>query len=599
MIKLKHPVIKKIISELGPHKKDLAIVMVMIAAVSVSMLSLGHTIKLFIDHGIKTNNVEALDKTLIYLVAAIIVLVIGSFFRSFYINTISDAVVSSVRLKTYKALLHHQVKYFDTIRVSDIIGRLTHDISSIGDIITNIISFSFRNLVLVVGGMTMMFIQNIKLSMIVMTSVPISFFLIKKLSKKVRAMARDLNSRKATVDGIIGETLSNIRIVYAFGIQDYRINKLTELGAESGAIARRYRKIRAMFFAIAFSVVSVLMLIVLWIGGIDVIEGTLSSGNMVSFIFYAISTASAIGGIAEVIGEMQKSIAAAERVFELQEFDEDIDRRGHKSLDFYQDKSFPEAGEIPSHPMHGYVMSPDIDNIYFHATKFFYPSRPELQILQDITIDAKKGDFIGLAGPSGSGKSTILQIIMGLYVAEDSIVKINGELVDLSKMPSFLSKISYVPQDPFLFSASIRENITLGREHGNLEEVMKITGLDEVIALLPKGLDTYVGEKGMQLSGGQKQRLAIARSIYVKPDILLLDEATSALDLHSEDHITTHLRKFMSDKIIIAVAHRLSSIKNASKILLIHDGIVVDTGDHHGLIKSSLLYQHLTKFQNV
>ena len=595
---IKHPVFKKIIAELRPHKKELTIVAIMIAAVSGSMLSVGHTIKLFIDSGIKTNDAQALEQTVIYLVAAIIVLVIGSFFRSFYINTLTDAVVSNIRLKTYRALLHHQVKYFDTMKVSDIIGRLTHDISSIGDIITNIISFSFRNLLLVIGGMTMMCIQNLKLSLIVMTAVPISYFLIRKLSTRVRSMARELNNKKAIIDGIIGETLSNIHVVYAFGIQTYRIHKLAEIGQEDGIIAVKYRKIRALFFSIAFSVVSILMLLVLWIGGMDVIDGTLSSGNMVSFIFYAISTASSIGGIAEVIGDMQKSIASAERVFELQEFNGDHEIRGHKSWECYKGKSLPDAGEIPAYrPLDANI--PDIESIYFHATRFFYPSRPELQILQDITIDAKKGEFIGLAGPSGSGKSTILQIIMGLYIAEDSVVKVNGELVDLSKMPSFLSKIAYVPQDPFLFSTTIRENITLGRESGDLDEVVKITGLDEVVASFPKGLDTYVGEKGMQLSGGQKQRLAIARSIYVKPDILLLDEATSALDLHSEDYVTSRLRKFMHGKIIIAVAHRLSSIKNASKILLIHDGVVVDTGDHHKLIKTSLLYQHLAKFQNV
>ena len=193
--------------------------------------------------------------------------------------------------------------------------------------------------------------------------------------------------------------------------------------------------------------------------------------------------------------------------------------------------------------------------------------------MNDVIIEANHGEFMGLAGPSGSGKSTILQIIIGLYKAQDSNVKINNQVVDLSIRPDLVKRVAYVPQDPFLFSASIRENITLGREFGSLDEVMQITGLDEVIASFSKGLDTYVGEKGMQLSGGQKQRISLARSIYGRPDVLLLDEATSALDADSENHVIEHLRKFMKGKIIISVAHRLSSIQKADKIFLIHNGV--------------------------
>ena len=593
----KNPIIKKLLLELSVYKKELVIVMLSIAAVSGSMLSLGHTIKLFIDEGIKTNNVHALNQTIIYLAMAVIVLALGSFFRSFYINSISDKVVSNIRLKTYQSLLNHQIKYFDEMKVSDIISRFSHDLSLISDIITNLISFSIRNFFLIVGGMAMMFIQNVKLSMIVMIAVPICLIMISRLGKKIRVMARELHAKKAALEEVIGETMSNIRVVYSFNIQDYRVKKLTDIAIESSGIARRYLRIRAMFFALAMTVITSLLLIVLWIGGLDVIDGTISSGNMVSFIFYAVSTAFAIGGIAEVVGDLQKSFAGAERVFELQEL-------GGVDVGCVPYSVIPaKAGSQESYTLdprlHGDDKCHVINSIHLHVPSFFYPSRPESRILNDVTIDANHGEFIGLAGPSGSGKSTILQIIMGLYRAPDSVVKINGEEVDLSIRPDLVKRVAYVPQDPFLFSASIRENITLGREFGSLDEVMKITGLDDMISSFPKGLDTYVGEKGMQLSGGQKQRISLARSIYGIPDVLLLDEATSALDSDSENHVIEHLRQFMKDKIIISVAHRLSSIKKANKIFLIHSGVLVAVGDHKELLKVSPLYKHLTTFQNV
>lgn len=563
-------VIKNLLKELNLFKKELAIVMICIGAVSFSMLSLGHTIKLFVDYGIKTHDLESLNQTIIFLAIAVIILSVGSFFRSFYINSISDKVVSNIRQKTYKSLLQHKVQYFDEIHISDIISRFSHDLSLIGDIITNLISFSIRNLFLIIGGMVMMFVQDVKLSLIVMLSVTICFVMISRLGKKVRVIAKDLHSMKAKIEEIIGETISNIRVVYAFNIRDYRIEKLEKTASESALIANKYLGIRSLFFAMAICVVSSLLLLVLWIGGIDVIENRLSSGNMISFIFYAVFTAFSIGGIAEVVGEMQKSFAAAERIFELQTFEKDESILGD-------------------------VFSEKIERIKIYIPEYIFPARPEIKVLSNINIELKAGEFIGIAGPSGSGKSTLLQMIIGLYNSSGTRIEINGIEEDLSGK-SIAKKIAYVPQDPFLFSETIEENIVLGRAGGDLEEVIKITGLDEVIKLMPNGLKTYVGERGMQLSGGQKQRISLARSIYANPDILLLDEATSALDLNSENHVIEHLRKKMKDKIIISVAHRLSSIKKANKILIMYAGELVEEGSHEDLMKNSPLYKHLNAF---
>ncbi|MGV2431880.1 MAG UNVERIFIED_CONTAM: ATP-binding cassette domain-containing protein [Rickettsiaceae bacterium] len=316
--------------------------------------------------------------------------------------------------------------------------------------------------------------------------------------------------------------------------------------------------------------VTSVILTVIWIGGIDVSKGNISSGNMISFVFYALMVAFSIGGMSEVFGEMQKYLAGAERVFEI----EKLTDNNKKETDTKLKPPF---------------------SIDFEVNSFSYPSRPDVQIIKKICLTGKPGEFIGIVGPSGSGKSTILQIIMGIYTAKNSKLKINNQEIDLSIDNDLRSKIAYIPQDPFLFSSTIEENITLGRDCGSLEEVIKICGLSEMLDALPNGLKTYVGERGAQLSGGQKQRISIARSLYGKPEMLLMDEATSALDNESEVKLLSQLKAHMKDKIIISIAHRLSSITDADKILLISDGEVVANGSHKELIRSSALYSNLAK----
>ncbi len=553
--------------ELKKHSFGLIIVMVSIAAISLAMLSFGHILKLMIDHGIAANNMDSLNSAILQMVVAVLVLGMASFIRAYYINSISSNIVSDIRIKTYKALLDRPIEYFESVKVSDIISRFSHDLSLIGDIITNILSFSIRNIFMIIGGIVMMFLQNPKLSLIVIISLPVTLVLIKFVGKKVRIMAKELHAQKANIEEIIGETLSNIRVVYSFNVEEYRIAKLIEKSKESDELTSGYLKVRALFFALSIFVITSLLLLVLRIGGIDVLEGIISSGSMVSFIFYSATTAFAIGGVAEVMGDLQKSFAGADRVFELSE------------------KQLSHISPVTS-KFHGPL------RLSFSAKNFSYPSRPDTEVIKNIEFEAGAGQFIGIAGPSGSGKSTILQILMGIYRPKTFRIKINDKEVDLTSNKELRSKIAYIPQDPFLFSTTIKENITLGRDLGSLDYVIKLTGLKAVLDSIPNGIETYVGEKGTQLSGGQKQRIALARGLYGNPEILLLDEATSALDMESEHELLQHIRTLMKNKIIISVAHRISAIKDADKIMLIHNGALIAEGSHEQLLKKVPLYTH-------
>jgi ATP-binding cassette subfamily B protein len=319
----------------------------------------------------------------------------------------------------------------------------------------------------------------------------------------------------------------------------------------------------------AIFIITSLLLVVIWIGGIDVLDNTISSGNMVSFMFFAIATAFSIGGIAEIFGNIQKYFSAAERVFELEEVRVSSNIKSAEHI-------------IPQ-------------NLKLEIENFSYPSRPDLEIIKNISIEATAGEFIGIVGPSGSGKSTILQILLGIYKPKICKLTINNKPQDISFNEFLRTKIAYVSQDSFLFSATIEENIKLGRDFGSLDKVIEISGLNTMLKQLPKGINTYIGEKGAQISGGQKQRIALARSLYANPEILLLDEATSSLDIESENHLLQNLKKLMKGNIIISVAHRLSAIMEADKIYLIFDGEVEAVDSHKNLLKNSALYRGLIR----
>jgi ATP-binding cassette subfamily B protein len=560
----------KLLNELKIHYGKLVIVMISIFFISSSMLSFGYTLRMLIDYGIASKDIVALNEAIFHMIIAILVLGIASFFRSFYINYITHEIIANIRIRVYRALLSQPIEYFDKIQTSDCVSRLSHDLMLIGDIITNILSFTIRNIFMMIGGVIMMFIQNIKLSLITIIILPITLILIKFIGKKVRELSTKLYSEKASMEEIIGETLSNIRIVYAFNVNEYRISKLLEQSHKSDLLTSKYLRIRSLFFAMSIFIITSLLLTVIWIGGVDVLDNTISSGNMISFLFFAIATAFSIGGIAEIFGNIQKYFSAAERVFELEE------------ISVLPNKKLIDKNITPK-------------NFKLEIENFSYPSRPDVEIIKNISIEAKAGEFLAIAGPSGSGKSTILQILLGIYKPKICKLSINNKIQDLSSNEFLRTKIAYVPQDPFLFSATIEDNIKLGRDFGPLEEIIEICGLSSMLKQLPKSIDTYIGEKGAQISGGQKQRIALARSLYGNPEILLLDEATSSLDIESENNLLQNLRKFMKDKIIISVAHRISSIIESDKIFLIYDGEVEAVDSHEQLLKNSALYRGLVR----
>lgn len=559
-----------ILSFLRPYKGLVVTSLLAILFVSLSILSLGIALKELINNGIKNGNIMYLENSIIYIFFLIVTLGTSSFIRSFAINTIGEKVVNDIRLKLYSHLLTLKFTEFEKIRITDITSRLSGDLELISRIIIDIFSFCIRNSIMFIGGIILMFLQSVKLSLIALLIVPVMLVLFSKLGKNIRFLARKLQDFQGDLYNDISETFSGISVIYAFNAQN---KKNKELEAKSVSliklsISRLF--LRSIFFALAIIVIMSSILFVIWIGSIDVINGTLSSGALVSFIFYASSSAMSIGGIAEVISEFWRCLAGAERIFVL--MDNKEVESNTESILYISNKS--------KHHI-----------IAFEDVSFSYPSRKDISVLSNINFNVNKGEFIGIVGPSGSGKSTIFQLLLKFYVNDiGRIFLYDKDLKDISEKQS-RSVIGYVAQDSFIFSDSIKKNLEIASH--DFQDALKLCGVDNIIDILPQGIETFVGNRGGQLSGGQRQRIAIARALSYKPEILLLDEATSALDKESEKIVLENIRKASKNKVVISIAHRTSAVEHADKILVVNQGKIISSGTHKELLNSCYIYQKL------
>lgn len=568
----------KITHELSKYKFRMTIVMLALIFTSLSTISFGYILRDLIDRGIAKGNLEMINQSIKYMAYAILALGVGSFFRSYYIYMVSNRVMSDIRQRMFQSLLRQSIERVCEIKTTDYVNRFAHDLNYIGEVIVNILSISLRNAITFLGGAFMMFMVNLKLSLITIAMLPITMVLVKLIGVKIKRYSEKTHSEKSSLEEVISETLHNMHVIYSMNLEAYRLGKMEAQTKKYNRDHESYLRARSSFFAAAIISVTSVILLVIWIGGQDVIKGLISSGDMIAFIFYALISAFSLGSIAEVFGELQKYLTGAARVFEIEE-KEDEDQFPKLAKEDYVSKL-----KLPY-------------KVMFLLHKFSYTTRKNAMVIKNIKFGLYGGEFIGMVGPSGSGKSTILKIMMGIYKANICKFCINDIEVDLSRDNKLRSKIAYIPQDPLLFSTSIEENILLGRDmdEAKLEKVLEVCGLGQIISELPDGIKTYVGERATQLSGGQKQRIAIARSLYGEPEILLMDEATSALDSESEMELLQKLKEFMKDKAVLSIAHRISSIAKADRIIFIKDGKIEAAGPHKTLLRMSPKYAQLVK----
>lgn len=560
------------------HKKNLVVVFSSLFLVACSILAIGVVFRRLVDSGLSAEHMEQVNNSIYMILLLISCFSVGSFFRSYFINVIATKVTSELKADSYRDLLKIDFVKFEELKIGDILSRLGADIEVINNLIINFLSFFVRNSIMLTGAMILMFIQSPKLSILVLVSVPLLLMPILKLSKRVRKLSKSVLEEQASIAANIEESMSGVRTLYAYNQQDFSgKNFSAKMENYVQASSNRF-KYRSLFFALAILVIAGSITSVIWVGSVDIIQGSMSSGQMISFIYYAIIVGTSAGGVAEMFSEMQAPLAALDRVLELK-------------------KTYQVSSENKLLKFKG-----DDYEIKFEDVVFSYPARPDLCVLNKISFSLKQGKFSAIVGRSGSGKTSLMQILLKFYNYQSGKISVGKNDLLLVDPYSLRKKIAYVEQYPMIFSGTIRSNIAFSNPKASakeIENIAKVCGILDFAKKLKQGLDAEIGEKGVRISGGQKQRIAIARALLYKPEILLLDEATSALDSESEAKILNNIRKLLKGKTIVSIAHRISSIENADEIIVINEGRVASVGNHTSLMRSSKIYNLLYKDQDI
>ena len=570
--------LRHVFKYLKNYVKESAIVLVALIVASSSVLGIGTGLKYLIDEGFSKQDEKFLDLSLLVLLLVIAVLAASSYTRFYFITKIGEGVVADIRRDVYKKLLTLSPGFFEITRTGEVLSRLTTDTSVIQLVVGSSLAVAIRNVIMLIGGVVMLVATSTKLTAFIAILIPIVVLQIITLGKKVRKLSRNSQDKIADLSSHGQETLSSIRIVQSFGQESGEFNKFSGFVGEAYQAAMERVKMRAKLTAIVIVLVFGSVGLVLWIGGKDVLNGYITGGELSSFVFYSILVAASTGAISEVVGDIQRAAGAAERLMELLNAKSDI--------------------EIPSMPV-------QLDNnfrpeVTFNNVTFYYPTRKEIPALHNISFKVNPGEKVALVGPSGSGKSTILQLLLRFYDPQEGSIRV-GDVNLRDTDPNELRKyFAFVPQEPIVFSDTAYENIKYGKQDATEAEIIEaaeIAQAHDFISKLPKGYQTFLGEKGVMLSGGERQRIALARAILRDPKILLLDEATSSLDAENEQLVQQALEKIMENRTTIVIAHRLATILKSDKIIVISNGQIEAMGTHQELVKQGSLYARLAELQ--
>ncbi|MFS2010971.1 ABC transporter transmembrane domain-containing protein [Azospirillum sp. CT11-132] len=570
--------LRRLVPFLLPYKWRILGAMVALTVAAGTVLGLGQGMRVLIDQGFAGGDTSLLDRALLVLLGVIALMAASTYGRFYLVSWIGERVVADIRRAVYDHVLTLSPGFFETTKTGEILSRLTTDTTLLQVVVGSSASIALRNALLFLGGTGMLLITSPKLTGLVALVVPLVVAPIIFFGRRVRKLSRDSQDRIADIGSFVEETLAAIRTVQAFtheAIDRALFGKRVE---EAFDVAIRRVRVRAVMTVIVIVLVFGAVGIILWIGGHDVVAGRLTPGELSAFVIYSVVVAGSVGAISEVIGDLQRAAGATERLFSLLSVESEI-----RAPAVPKPLPLPAAGALS-----------------FDAVRFHYPSRPDWAALEGFSLDVKPGERVALVGPSGAGKSTVFQLLLRYYDPQAGSVRLDGvELRDADPV-EVRRRLGLVAQDPVVFSANAWENIRYGRPDASDAEVRAAAeaahALDFLDAL-PEGFDTFLGEKGVRLSGGQRQRLAIARAILRDPPVLLLDEATSALDAESERMVQDALDRLMHGRTTLIVAHRLATVLNADRIVVMDQGRVVETGTHGELVAQGGLYARLAALQ--
>ncbi len=512
------------------------------------------------------------------MLAVAVLLSFGTAMRYYLVTRLGERVVADIRKGVFNRMISMSPAFYEKIMTGEVLSRITTDTTLILSVIGSSASIALRNVLIFIGGVILMLLTSVKMSIMVLWPIPVVLFPIMFLGRRVRSLSKENQDLIAESSGGASELLLAAQTVQAFTHEVLSRAKFDEVTEQSYRSARRRILTRAILTALVIFMVFAAIVLFLQMGSQDVSQGQITEGGLVQFLIYTIMVGGAVAALSEVWGELQRAAGATERLIELLTIEDTV-----------QDPAKPQALPVP---VQG---SLQFDNVRFH-----YPSRPQVSALDGVDVTIEPGETVALVGPSGAGKSTIIQLVQRFYDPQEGAVLIDG--IDLRNLTrgEFRKHIALVPQDPVIFAETARENIRFGRPDAtdaDVEAAAKAAAAHDFLSLLPDGYESYVGERGVMLSGGQKQRIAIARAILRDAPILLLDEATSALDAESEHAVQQAVEDLAKSRTTLIVAHRLATVKKADRILVFEEGKIIAQGTHDALVAQGGLYARLARLQ--
>ena len=574
----KLPSLLPVIGFLRPYKLRLAAASLALLFTAGATLSLGRGLQVLIDEGFGSGDSAKLTAAVTLLVAIAAAMAVGTFVRFYLVSWLGERVSADLRKAVFDNIVQLHPGFFELNRSGEIMSRLTTDTTLLQTIIGSSFSMALRSSLTLVGALVMMFITNLKLSLIIALGVPLILLPILVFGRRVRRLSNESQDSIASVGSYAGEVIQHIRVVQSYTQEQFESRAFAREVERAFAIARRRIWQRSLLICGAIMLLFAGMAGMLWEGGQDVISGRMSGGELGAFVFYAIMVGMGVATISEVWGELQRAAGAAERLVEL---------LNTRSL-------IPDPGPGPE-PAGARRPELRLDKV-----TFAYPTRPEQAALRDFSLTIQAGKSLALVGPSGAGKSTVFELLQRFYDPQQGRILLDGVDIRELGLQQLRGHIALVPQQPALFTGDVRYNIRYGRPEAPEEEVVaaaQAAHAREFIERLPEAYDSHLGEQGVRLSGGQRQRLALARAILNDPEILLLDEATSALDSESEHHVQQALQELMKNRTTVIIAHRLSTILHADLIAVLDQGRLIATGTHAELLRDCALYQRLARLQ--
>ena len=562
---------KRLLSYLKPYKKLLILSVFFMILVSLSNLVVPWIIKDVIDQVLENKDLGMLYIIIVVILATFFIRALTTFGHRYLMGYIGQAVIMDIRNALYHHLQRLSIAYYDRRRTGDIMSNLTNDISALQTaIVTDFITLVQESAIFIGSFGSMIYLQW-KLTVLCLIIVPLVSYVIKFFGKKLHNSGKDVQETLADVTSMLQETIQGVRIVRSFNRGAYEEKRFQKINKLSFTAAVRAIRQQSQMTPFVEFLAAIAVCTIIWYGGVSVIDGVMSTGELIAFLIYAINLANPTRRVAESVGNIQKSLAAADRVFSILDEQPEIqNKEDAKDIEV-------KAGHVEAR----------------HVSFSYEAGNP---VLTDLNFVAEPGQTIALVGPSGSGKTTIANLLPRFYDVTGGGIYIDGMDIRESTISSLREHIGLVPQDTLLFNTTIKENILYGRLDATDEEVwraVKAANAEKFIRGLPNGIETKVGDRGLVLSGGQRQRIAIARAILKDPAILILDEATSALDTESEKIVQDALEKLMVGRTSFVIAHRLSTVKNADQIFVLNNGHIEESGTHDELMREGGLYYEL------